>query len=104
MRGRAGGAVMALTLAVLWPGAVEAQPGVQTGQPAPEIAGGPWINSEPLSLEQVRGRVLFVEFWTYGCYNCKNVIPHLRDWDAKYERQGLIIIGVHTPEFSWERP
>jgi thiol-disulfide isomerase/thioredoxin len=77
---------------------------VQTGQPAPEIAGGPWINSEPLSLEKVRGRVLFVEFWTYGCYNCKNVIPHLRDWHAKYEGQGLVIIGVHTPEFSWERP
>jgi thiol-disulfide isomerase/thioredoxin len=104
MRGRAVGAVMVLTLAAIWPGAVDAQPGVQTGQPAPEIAGGPWINSEPLSLEQVRGRVLFVEFWTYGCYNCKNVIPHLRDWHAKYERQGLIIIGVHTPEFSWERP
>jgi thiol-disulfide isomerase/thioredoxin len=74
------------------------------GQPAPEITGGPWLNSAPLSLEQLRGRAVLVEFWTYGCINCRNVLPALRGWHEAYAAVGLTIVGVHSPEFLWERP
>lgn len=77
---------------------------VREGEAAPEITGGPWINSEALSLEKLRGRVVIVEFWTFGCSNCQNVIPQLRDWHGKYQAAGLTIVGVHAPEFTWERP
>ena len=66
MRGQAMSVGMALALALGTWCAAEAQRGPRIGQPAPEIAGGPWINSEPMTLERLRGRVLFVEFWTYG--------------------------------------
>ena len=55
-----------MTIVLSFVGATSAQNGVRVGQPAPEIAGGPWINSEPLSMEKLRGRVVFVEFWTFG--------------------------------------
>ena len=74
------------------------------GQRAPDIAAGRWINSAPLSMDTLRGRVVLVEFWTFGCYNCKNVIPALRDWHERYAGQGLTIVGVHCPEFGWEKP
>jgi thiol-disulfide isomerase/thioredoxin len=70
--------------------------------PAPAFAAGIWINSETLPLEKVSGRVVLVEFWTYGCYNCRNTLPHVRNWDAKYRDQGLTIVGVHTPETDSE--
>ena len=67
MRGREMSAVMALTLALgVYSGPAAAQRGPRVGRPAPDIAGGPWINSEPLSLGTLRGRVVLVEFWTYG--------------------------------------
>jgi len=78
--------------------------GARLGQPAPEITGGPWVNSAPLSMAGLRGRVVLVEFWTYGCVNCRNVLPALREWHARYEPAGLTIVGVHSPEFLWERP
>lgn len=56
----------AVAIAALWAPVTEAQRGARVGQPAPEITGGPWLNSEPLSLAGLRGRVVFVEFWTYG--------------------------------------
>jgi thiol-disulfide isomerase/thioredoxin len=71
--------------------------------PAPELGKGPWINSAPLTMAGLRGRVVLVEFWTYGCWNCQNVIPTLRDWHARYQEAGLTIVGVHSPEFFWER-
>lgn len=70
---------------------------------APELAEGAWINSEPLRIEGLRGRVVLVDFWTYGCYNCRNTLPALKGWDATYREQGLTIIGVHTPEFDREK-
>jgi thiol-disulfide isomerase/thioredoxin len=82
----------------------EAQRSARIGQLAPEITGGPWINSEPLSLERLRGRVVFVEFWTYGCINCQHVVPQLRGWHDRYHPAGLTLVGVHAPEFLWERP
>ena len=70
---------------------------------APEISNGIWINSEPLTLRSLHGRVVLIEFWTFACYNCRNTLPSLKKWDAQYRDQGLTIIGVHTPELDFER-
>ena len=71
---------------------------------APEFRGlGAWINSGPLTLAGLRGRVVLVDFWTYSCSNCLRTLPRVRDWDARYRAAGLTIVGVHTPEFAFER-
>jgi thiol-disulfide isomerase/thioredoxin len=70
---------------------------------APEITGGTWINSAPLTLKGLRGRVVVIDFWTFGCYNCRNALPSVKSWDARYRDKGLTIIGVHTPELQPER-
>src|SRR5437773_4559263 len=70
---------------------------------APDVAIGEWINSEPLKLKDLRGRVVVVEFWTFGCYNCRNTLSSVKGWDARYRENGLTIIGVHTPELDRER-
>ena len=70
---------------------------------APEISNDIWINSEPLTLKSLRGRVVLIEFWTFACYNCRNTLPALKKWDAQYRDSGLTIIGVHTPELDFER-
>ena len=70
---------------------------------APEISSGMWINSEPLTLKSLRGRVVLIDFWTFACYNCRNTLPSLKKWDAQYKDKGLTIIGVHTPELDFER-
>jgi len=62
-----------------------------------------WLNSEPLTPEGLRGRVVLVDFWTYTCINWLRTAPYLRAWDAKYRAKGLTIVGVHTPEFGFER-
>jgi thiol-disulfide isomerase/thioredoxin len=69
---------------------------------APEFAKGNWINSDSLTLNKLRGRVVLVEFWTFGCYNCRNTLPAVKEWDAKYRDRGLTIVGVHTPETDSE--
>jgi len=61
-----------------------------------------WLQSEVESLEELRGKVVVVEFWTFGCYNCKNRIPHTRELYARYRHQGLEIVGIHSPEFKYE--
>jgi peptide-methionine (R)-S-oxide reductase len=63
----------------------------------------PWINSDPLTLEGLRGRVVLVDFWTFGCYNCRNTLPALKRFDASYRERGLTIVGVQTPEFDSEK-
>ena len=71
---------------------------------APELTGVfSWINSEPLTLEELRGDVVLIDFWTYTCINCIRTLPYLRDWHEKYADLGLTIIGVHTPEFDFEK-
>ena len=70
---------------------------------APELAAGDWINSEPLKLGELRGRVVLIEFWTFGCYNCRNTLPFVKGWDDRYREKGLTVIGVHSPEFDEER-
>jgi thiol-disulfide isomerase/thioredoxin len=70
---------------------------------APELATGDWINSEPLTLKNLRGRVVLIEFWTFGCYNCRNTLPFVKSWHDRYQDKGLTVIGVHSPEFDEER-
>ncbi len=62
-----------------------------------------WLNSEPLTPEGLRGRVVAVQFWTYTCVNWLRTLPYVREWAAKYRDQGLTVVGVHTPEFGFER-
>jgi cytochrome c biogenesis protein CcdA/thiol-disulfide isomerase/thioredoxin len=72
---------------------------------APEFEGiTGWFNSPPLTLAGLRGQVVLVDFWTYGCVNCVRTLPALKDWHARYKDRGLVIVGVHTPEFGFERP
>jgi thiol-disulfide isomerase/thioredoxin len=71
--------------------------------PAPNIQGiSAWINSAPINLSQLRGKIVIVDFWTYSCINCIRSIPHLEAWYNAYGNNGLVIIGVHTPEFQFE--
>ena len=72
------------------------------GIKAPDIASQAWLNSDPIHLSDLKGNVVMVEFWTFGCYNCKNVEPHVKEWHRKYADQGFVVIGVHSPEFSYE--
>jgi cytochrome c biogenesis protein CcdA/thiol-disulfide isomerase/thioredoxin len=70
---------------------------------APPIhADGAWINSPPLDLAKLKGKVVLIDFWTYSCINCLRTLPHLKAWYAAYHKDGLVIIGVHTPEFAFE--
>jgi thiol-disulfide isomerase/thioredoxin len=70
---------------------------------APDFTGiSNWFNSRPLSLRELRGKVVLVDFWTYSCINCLRTLPHLKAWWTTYERDGLEIVGVHTPEFAFE--
>ncbi len=64
---------------------------------------GPWFNSAPLTREQLKGKVVVIDFWTYSCINCLRSIPYLKAWDERYRKNGLVIIGVHAPEFAFER-
>ncbi|MBX4861189.1 cytochrome c biogenesis protein DipZ [Rhizobium sophorae] len=71
---------------------------------APSLDGAvEWLNSEPLTSEQLRGKVVLVDFWTYSCINCIRTIPYVRAWAEKYADQGLVVIGVHAPEFAFEK-
>ena len=70
---------------------------------APELMNDTWLNVEsPLRLADLRGKVVIVEMWTFGCINCQHVMPSLKEWHSKYKDQGLVIIGNHFPEFSYE--
>ena len=70
----------------------------------PELTGATaWLNSPPLSSADLRGKVVLVDFWTFGCINCQRALPHVRAWAEKYKDQGLVVIGVHAPEFAFER-
>ena len=71
---------------------------------APEFRGlNGWLNSEPLTLSELRGRVVLIDFWTYSCINCLRTLPYIREWHDRYEEAGLTIVGVHSPEFAFER-
>ncbi|BBU32033.1 thioredoxin (plasmid) [Burkholderia sp. THE68] len=71
---------------------------------APEFAGiDTWLNSQPLTLAQLRGKVVLVDFWTFACGNCVNTLPAVKSWHRKYGDKGLVVVGVHTPEFPFEQ-
>ena len=71
---------------------------------APELVGiTHWLNSEPLTLASLRGKVVLVDFWTFACSNCLATLPYVEKWHDTYASRGLVIVGVHTPEFAFER-
>ena len=71
---------------------------------APDFTGiGKWFNSAPLNIADLRGKVVLVNFWTYACVNCINALPHVVALNEKYKDRGLVVVGVHTPEFPFER-
>ncbi len=70
---------------------------------APDLIDGKWINSKTLKAEDLRGHVVLLEFWTFGCYNCINTLPAIKGYDAKYRDKGLTVIGIETPETAAER-
>lgn len=78
-------------------------PALQNLGPAPDFANDTWINSQPLRLADLRGKVILVEFWTFGCINCQRVEPYLNDWYKKYKGDDFELVGVHYPEFQYER-
>jgi len=78
--------------------------GVWVPYPAPAMIGiTDWINSEPLTLNLLTGKVILIDFWAYSCINCIRTLPYLKDWYKKYSSKGLVIIGVHSPEFDFEK-
>lgn len=86
------------------------QPELKAGEPLPvegafpSLAGATqWLNSPPLSAESLRGKVVLVDFWTYSCINCIRSLPYVRGWADKYKDHGLVVIGVHAPEFAFEK-
>jgi thiol-disulfide isomerase/thioredoxin len=92
-------ALGALIGACLMQGAAQAAPAQ-----APEFTGiEKWLNSEPLTMESLRGKVVLVDFGTYTCINCIRTLPYVTSWHQKYKDQGLVVVGVHTPEFTYER-
>lgn len=70
---------------------------------APELFGDFWFNSEPISIRALRGSVILVDFWDYSCINCIRTLPYMSDWFQKYREFGLVVVGVHTPEFKFAR-
>lgn len=62
-----------------------------------------WINSQPLTMESLKGKVVLIDFWTYSCINCVRTLPYITKWDEQYRDKGLVIIGVHAPEFEFEK-
>ena len=100
-------ALTALSLAVAAPlsrAAGGPNAALRRHSPAPEFAGiETWLNSEPLSMAALRGQVVMVDFWTFACVNCVHVLPHVVRWHEEYKGRGLVVVGVHTPEFAFER-
>jgi cytochrome c biogenesis protein CcdA/thiol-disulfide isomerase/thioredoxin len=82
----------------------QAAPDLPVEDLEPSLAGAQeWLNSKPLSIEALRGKVVLVDFWTYSCINCLRSIPYVRAWAEKYRDHGLVVVGVHAPEFAFER-
>jgi len=101
----AGAVLIPVLIAALVSGIPALSLRAEAGAAAPDfIGGGPWFNTDgrPLSMAQLRGRVVGVEMWAAGCENCLNVLPHMKAWYAKYSAQGFVLVGVHTPEFAHE--
>ena len=84
--------------------AAEPVPVLADEGPMPELSGAVgWLNSPPLTTKSLRGKVVVIDFWTYSCINCLRALPYVEGWSAKYKDAGLVVIGVHTPEFAFEK-
>ena len=84
--------------------AMPADSGLPVESPLPPLDGAvQWLNSAPLTAAELRGKVVLVDFWTYSCVNCLRALPYVKAWADKYRDQGLVVIGVHAPEFAFER-
>ncbi len=101
--------VLALALAAAAAGVAAKRPAARDDAPLPveslqpSLAGADeWLNSAPLTLDGLRGKVVLVDFWTYSCINCLRTLPYLRAWARTYASQGLVVVGVHAPEFEFE--
>lgn len=70
---------------------------------SPEIVGDVWLGSKPFTKEDLKGKLVLVDFWTYSCVNCLRTIPYLKMWRDEYKDKGFLIIGIHTPEFDFEK-
>ncbi len=86
----------------------DARRGFHSGLPVegllPSLGGAvEWLNSPPLTSDELRGKVVLIDFWTYSCINCIRTVPYVREWAEKYKDQGLVVIGVHAPEFAFEK-
>ena len=82
----------------------DALPALDDLGPMPSLDGAVmWLNSQPLTAAALRGKVVVVDFWTYSCINCLRALPYVKAWATKYRDQGLVVIGVHAPEFAFER-
>ncbi|MFZ0816210.1 MAG: cytochrome c biogenesis protein DipZ [Candidatus Sulfotelmatobacter sp.] len=89
---------------VLAASAIDTQPALDDEGPMPDLSGAvSWINSSPLSSKALKGKVVLIDFWTYSCINCLRALPYVESWAAKYKDAGLVVIGVHTPEFAFEK-
>src|SRR5258708_26948368 len=86
------------------PAALRASAALVDEGPMPALGGGVgWLNSEPLNRKSLRGKVVLVDFWTYTCINSLRPLPYVKAWTTKYKEAGLVVIGAHTPEFSFEK-
>ncbi|MBA2749447.1 MAG: thioredoxin family protein [Tatlockia sp.] len=75
-----------------------------SGKALPDFQGiQQWLNSDPLSIAELKGSVVLIQFWTFACINCQRTLPHITQWHRQYAAQGLKVIGIHTPEFAFER-
>lgn len=98
------GVISAISIGRIAREAGPAGPGLPRSDPAPEFRGiAGWVNSEPLDLGRLRGKVVLVDFWTYSCINCVRTFPGLKQLYARYMPAGLEIVGIHAPEFAFER-
>jgi thiol-disulfide isomerase/thioredoxin len=89
--------------AFLTPSAAESQPALADEGSLPDLGGAvAWLNSAPLSPESLRGKVVLVNFWTYSCINSLRELPYMKSWAERYKDAGLVVIGVHAPEFGFE--
>jgi cytochrome c biogenesis protein CcdA/thiol-disulfide isomerase/thioredoxin len=90
--------------AVLPVTAADSQPALADEGPMPDLSGAiAWLNSPSLSGKALRGKVVLIDFWTYSCINCLRALPYVEGWSEKYKDSGLVVIGVHTPEFAFEK-
>ena len=97
-------AAVAITLCCLPAAEAQEPPSIVGSSPLGGLSGATgWLNSAPLTAKQLKGKVVFVDFWTYSCINCLRALPYIRAWADKYKDSGLVVIGIHTPEFDFEK-